>query len=194
MRIISGERRGAQLKAPAGLTTRPTLDRVRESLFSILHGIRADSRVLDLYAGSGALGLEALSRGAQHGVFVEQDRDACKVLTQNIQQLRYELRATAVFGSVWSASAQDQIQRQGPHDIILADPPYNHGRDEELIELCLPWLERENGCLVLQGGLQLREKLTGGDAGERKWQLDDHRRYGKTELLLISHKAGPDSD
>ena len=93
MRIIAGTARGRKIDAPEGIHTRPTLDRVRENLFNILQNRTRDSRVLDLFAGSGALSLEALSRGAAHAVLVDSDRNASRVQRKNLEQLGMDDRA-----------------------------------------------------------------------------------------------------
>lgn len=118
MRIIAGTHRGRKLTAPKGMATRPTTDRVREALFSILgplHGARA----VDLYAGSGALGFEALSRGAEHVWFIESGKAACQVLHDNAERLQFTSRATIV---------QREVQRAGSLlsnlDLVLSDPPW----------------------------------------------------------------------
>lgn len=123
MRIIAGEWRGRKIVAPKGDTTRPTADRTRERLFSMLTsrlGDFADLQVLDLFSGSGALGLEALSRGAAHCTFVEQDRDALKALEKNIETL--SANADIRIGSVLALG----VARK-PYDVILMDPPYDTG-------------------------------------------------------------------
>lgn len=118
MRIIAGTHRGRKLTAPKGMATRPTTDRVREALFSILgplHGARA----VDLYAGSGALGFEALSRGAAHVWFIESGKAACQVLHANAEHLQFTSRATIL---------QREVQRAGSLlsdlDLVLSDPPW----------------------------------------------------------------------
>lgn len=131
-RIVAGVFGGRRLAAPAGQLTRPTSDRVREALFSSLAsaygGHLRKLRVLDLYAGSGALGLEALSRGAEYAVFVESDPKAARVIKENIATLGVAgqteiLRARA-------ATAVSQPPAGGPFDIVLADPPYSVAEDE----------------------------------------------------------------
>lgn len=128
LRIIAGERRGFVLRAPQGPATRPTLGRVRESLFMILHPDLPDARVLDVCAGSGALGLEALSRGARHATFIEQARPALAALEENIQRLAWAERTHVV-----PHEALGVLKRPGPpageapYDLILLDPPYAQG-------------------------------------------------------------------
>lgn len=118
MRIIAGTHRGRKLQAPKGMATRPTTDRVREALFSILgplHGARA----VDLYAGSGALGFEALSRGAEHVSFIESGKAACQVLRDNAEHLQFTARCTIVHREVQRAGAL--LSRL---DLVLSDPPW----------------------------------------------------------------------
>ena len=121
MRIIAGERRGAKLEAVPGMNTRPTADRVKEGLFNIIQmEIASDTRVLDVFAGTGALGLEALSRGAKEAVFIEQAPQALAVLKRNIAKCRYEDRAYVLKGDALSHLATLQGQQ---FDLILLDPP-----------------------------------------------------------------------
>jgi len=123
MRIIAGKWRGRKIFAPTGEVTRPTADRTRERLFSMLTsrlGDFEDLQILDLFSGSGALGLEALSRGAAHCTFVEQDKDAIRALEKNIETLAAE--ADVRIGSVLHLG-----QARKPYDLILMDPPYDSG-------------------------------------------------------------------
>lgn len=123
MRVIAGAARGRALAAPRGLNTRPTPDRVKEALFSILGAAVNDATVLDLFAGTGALGLEALSRGASRAVFVERDRRALKALSQNIAAVapdRVEVLA------IPAERALELLSRRGTQfDLVFLDPPYD---------------------------------------------------------------------
>ena len=124
MRIISGAARGRPLAAPPGRATRPTSDRTREALFSTLEALRgplAGARVLDLYAGSGAVGLEALSRGAGYVVLVERDPRAVRTLRQNVE-------AVGLPGAQVQATAVDRVT-EGDFDVVFADPPYAEAVD-----------------------------------------------------------------
>ena len=121
MRIIAGEWGGRSIEAPPGLSTRPTADRVRETLFSMLAsrlGSFDGLRVADLFAGSGALGLEALSRGASQAAFVESDSEALRVLERNVEKLGANNRAHILAGSAV------KLPRSEPFHLIFADPPY----------------------------------------------------------------------
>lgn len=122
MRITGGVHRSRLLQAPRGSATRPTSDRVREALFGILdsRGAVAGARVLDLYAGTGALGIEALSRGAEHASFVERGREALAALSANVEALCAKEQVRIVRGNV--ASALKKLE--GPFDLVFVDPPY----------------------------------------------------------------------
>jgi 16S rRNA (guanine966-N2)-methyltransferase len=111
---------GRRLVAPAGAATRPTTDRVRESLFSILSGMGVldGARVVDLYAGTGALGIEAISRGAAHATFVESGRPALAALKENVRTLEVEGSATVIAGRV------EKLKVASPFDLVLVDPPW----------------------------------------------------------------------
>jgi 16S rRNA (guanine966-N2)-methyltransferase len=122
-RVISGSAGGLVLLAPDGKGTRPTSDRVKEALFSILAPRLADARVLDLYAGTGQLAIEALSRGAASAVFVDSDRAAVTLIRRNLERTRLADRATVLPTTV--ASALGRLGREGaPFDLVLLDPPY----------------------------------------------------------------------
>lgn len=121
MRVIAGELGGRRLVAPHGAATRPTSDRVREALFSILGDVAA-LRVLDVYAGTGALGIEALSRGAAFALFVESGRPAARALRENIAALALEARCAIVDKP--AERAIEAIAQHGPFDLVLLDPPY----------------------------------------------------------------------
>jgi 16S rRNA (guanine966-N2)-methyltransferase len=121
MRVIAGLYRGRTLRAPPGVRTRPTTDRVREAVFSVLGDV-TDARVLDLYAGSGALGIEALSRGAGHAVFVETWSRAAALIADNLRCLGETDRGVVVTAPVERATRL--IRRHAPFDLVLCDPPW----------------------------------------------------------------------
>ena len=123
MRIIAGEFGSRRIQTPTGTSTRPTLDKTRESLFNILSGRLAGARVLDLFAGSGALGLEALSRGAAHADFCDNSRQAAMAIAQNISSLQLEPR-TRLLRMDWSLALQTLAGESNRYDLIFLDPPY----------------------------------------------------------------------
>lgn len=183
MRIIAGEWRGRKLAAPKGDSTRPTADRARETLFAMLTsrlGAFEELRVADLFAGSGALGLEALSRGAEHCLFVEQDRAAVDVIRTNIAALGAGARARVETGSVMQLRAADR-----PLDLILADPPYRSGAGDVAIDrlLRLGWIGPETWVAM--------ETAFNEDVAVKGLVLDAERRVGKGKLSLLRLAADP---
>ena len=127
MRIIAGIHRGRGILPPPGRTTRPITDRVKESLFSILTGQISGARVADVFAGTGSLGLEALSRGARFCCFVERDRHALRLLKQNIQALTLEDLSNVTAKNAWLLPHWHN--KSEPFDLIFLDPPYADSRD-----------------------------------------------------------------
>ena len=120
MRVITGKARGVQLKTPEGMLTRPTADRVKEALFSIINFDLPGAAVLDLFGGTGQLGIEALSRGAKSAVFVDQREDACRIIRENLRRTKMETQ-----GRVVRSDYLDYLRRsREKFDIILLDPPY----------------------------------------------------------------------
>ena len=126
MRVISGSARGLKLKAPEGLSTRPTTDRIKESLFNIISADLYDCRFLDLFSGSGAIGTEALSRGAECAVMVDADFKSINIINDNVKAARVQDRAEVIKGDVVSAIKKLGL-RGDKFDIIFMDPPYNKG-------------------------------------------------------------------
>ena len=180
-RIVAGSARGRRLRTPTGQRTRPTADRVREALFSALEsalGSLEGLRVLDLYAGSGALGLEALSRGAASALFVEADHRACTVIGQNIASLGVA-GATVRRGSVGAVLAAGADR---PVDLVFADPPYELG-DTEVGEILAALVE---GGWTEPGTIAVVERGASGSALKwpDAWTVWPQRRYGDTRLEL----------
>jgi len=132
MQVIAGELRGRRLHAPRGRAVRPTLGRVREAVFSILGARAAGPRVLDLYAGTGALGIEALSRGAEQTTFVERSRNHIELLRRNLEELGVAGRAEVRQGEVDRALVRLETEGRR-YDLVLADPPYGRGLAESLL-------------------------------------------------------------
>lgn len=175
MRIIAGEKRGHALFAPAGKTTRPTLSRVRESMFSILGDRVIDARAMDLFAGAGTLGLEALSRGAAHCVFVERARPAVEALFRNVEKLGYQDRALIQVDDVgrW---IRRQHGSESPYSLIMIDPPYGSNLEQIVgqIEAHLPLAD--DAAVVVQCGC--REVVPKVE----RLRLARSEKYGDTAL------------
>lgn len=149
MRIISGSARGRKLREPQGMDTRPTTDKVKESLFNIIQFELEGRRVLDLYAGTGQLGLEALSRGAEHCTFVDQRREAATLVRENIQLCRFEAQARVVQEEALSFLALCREK----FDVVFLDPPYHSGLLEKSLERLTQFdILREHGIIVCESG------------------------------------------
>lgn len=183
MRIVAGSLRGRRIAAPAGELTRPTSDRVREGLFSSLTsriGAFDEERVLDAFAGSGALGIEAISRGALSATFVESARSALSALTSNIASLEISDRSHVVQGDVFGRAGRGAVVG-GPFTLLFLDPPYRINKFEvrRLIEDLL-----DNG-LLTRGALVVWEHASGSDADwpDRCAELGTHR-YGSTTVSI----------
>src|SRR6185437_3673919 len=148
MRIIAGQKKGARIFAPKGHDTRPTADRTREAAFNLI-GPVADAAVLDLFAGSGAMGLEALSRGARRCVFVEADRAACAIVRANLEKLRFT-GAVVLCTDAFQALREERAAKR-LYDLVLADPPYDAwGELEPRLAEALPPVLGPDGLLVVE--------------------------------------------
>ncbi|MCD8157780.1 MAG: 16S rRNA (guanine(966)-N(2))-methyltransferase RsmD, partial [Clostridiales bacterium] len=131
--VISGSKKGLKLKAPKGLSTRPTTDRIKESLFNILSPVLRECRFLDMFAGSGGIGIEALSRGASEVFFIDRDREALKVIKDNIQKADFS-RQAVVLGFDWKTALKHIENRGLKFDVIFMDPPYNSDFIENILD------------------------------------------------------------
>src|SRR5216117_74954 len=148
MRIIAGSRKGARIFAPRGLDTRPTGDRVREAAFNLI-GPVDDAAVLDLFAGSGAMGLEALSRGAAHATFVESDREACRTINRNLDKLGLG-QATVLCQEALTALRTD-ARESTRYDLVLVDPPYRRFSSlQNVLIQHLPQILATDGLLLVE--------------------------------------------
>ncbi|MBI4201184.1 MAG: 16S rRNA (guanine(966)-N(2))-methyltransferase RsmD [Chloroflexi bacterium] len=176
MRISGGEARGLRLHSPQTSAVRPTSDRVRGALFQRVGEFVMDARVLDLYAGTGALGLEALSRGAAWVDFVEQDVRICQVIQDNLHRAGFDQRA-----HVYRAKVEKALTfLAGPYGLVLLDPPYDvPGVDSVAEALGLSALVEDGGLVILEHSH--RALLAEGYGGLR---LRERRRYGDTVLSI----------
>ena len=168
MRIIAGEWKGHPIQAPSGGRTRPTTDRVREAWMSMMQPVLRDARVLDLFAGSGSLGLEAVSRGARFAAFVERNGGVLRTLRSNIKRLGAESRTTVVRAD--ALTFLDEVE-PGDYDVIVADPPYGSGEAAALAELFLR--EPVAGSLWIEH--RVSDRLPDAETA-------DSRRYGDTMI------------
>ncbi len=173
MRIVAGQWRGRRIEAPSGLAVRPTLDRVREAWMSILQYEIPGSRVIDLFSGSGALGLEMLSRGAAAADFVERDPKTLRVLEKNIELLGAKDTATIRRGD--AVRFAEKLE-ENAYDVAVADPPYKSGFALKLVEV---WLQRPFS-RILSVEHDSHEKLPGSD---------ETRRYGTAAITFYRREA-----
>lgn len=150
MRVISGSARGRKLIAPEGLETRPTTDRIKESLFNIIAMDLYDCAFLDLFSGSGGIGIEALSRGAKKAVFVEKSAKAAAVIEENIKAARVDDRATLLKTDVLAAINMLKNKNE-KFNIIFLDPPYSAGLYESVLDaICKTGILNEDGYIICE--------------------------------------------
>ena len=181
MRIISGKARGTKLFTLDGLNTRPTLDRVKEPLFSIIQEYVLDSDVLDLFAGSGALGLEALSRGAKSVILCDNSKEAVDIIYKNITKTKLNAE---VINNDFVKTLKRLDGRQ--FDIIFLDPPYETNYLEEAINKIVELnLLKENGLIIAETDNQEKvEKIKKLDI-----TISDIRKYGRVILIFLNRKG-----
>ena len=174
MRIIAGSRRGARIAAPRGVATRPTGDRVREAAFNLIGPVDG-ATVLDLFAGSGAFGLEALSRGAASTTFVESDRAACRTISENLEKLQLTGARVVCADAVWTLR-----QETRSYELVLVDPPYEQwGELEAKLAQHLPRVLAPDGLLVVETSSRTEPALP--------LALRTSRRYGSARITLFEH-------
>lgn len=183
MRVISGEARGRPLKAVPGQTTRPTTDKVKEALFSMIGPYFDGERVLDLFAGTGGLGIEALSRGAGHAVFVDANMRSVEIVRANLAATRLEAKAE-VFRQD-AAKAIKLLEQRGarPFDLVFLDPPYAMKNcDALLLELAARGLANEDTVAVI-------EHESGFEYGENIGRYERRRlaTYGETAVSIYRY-------
>lgn len=184
MRILAGDKKGHALCAPRGLQTRPTLGRVRESLFSILGAHVIDSHVVDLFAGAGSLGLEALSRGAAHCTFVERERAALEALRANIEKLDYASSSTVVPDSAerWIARPHAGV----PCDLALLDAPYEQQVSTRTLNLIAAHLPLSANAIVV-AQCSTRESVPDETGTLHRYRTE---KYGDTALHFFEISEG----
>ena len=186
MKIVAGEWRRRPLVAPKGEATRPSSDRTRETLFSMLasrFGTFEGLRVADLFAGSGALGLEALSRGAAHCLFVEEDAQAIRALRQNIANLRATAQSDVRAASVFSLGPVKE-----PLDLILLDPPYHSGAGSVALDRLgrLGWIGPATW-VAIEVAAKEEVKL-------KALEVESERKVGAARLVLLRQEVAPAAD
>ena len=181
MRIIAGESKNKKLKTRKGIETRPTLGSIKESLFSIITPYIENARILDLFSGTGNIALEALSRGAQKAIMIEQDQGALKVIIENINHLGYENKSRAYKND--SIRAIEILGRKGEKfDIIFMDPPYK----QDFCSKSLIAIEKNN--ILAEDGLIICEHHAFEELGDEvaTFKKADQRKYGKKTMTFYT--------
>lgn len=185
MRVIAGSAKRLQLKTIPGMETRPTTDRIKETLFNMLQPELLDCRFLDLFSGSGAIGIEALSRGASEAVFVEQNPAAVLCIKENLKTTRLEKGATVIQDDVLRALSS--LMRDGKSfDLIFMDPPYRMGWEQKILELI------KDSSLAEQASLIIVEASLDTDFGwieEAGYQIVKNKEYKTNKHVFISKKT-----
>ena len=186
MRVVAGTARGTVLKTPEGMLTRPTADRVKEAVFSILPFDVEDAVVLDLFGGTGQLGIEALSRGAKRAVFVDHQQKACELIRENLRRTKFSQQASVVRGDYLEYLKRTKEQ----FDIILLDPPYAEIFLENALN-CIAEIDilRDNGIIVTERPLEkaLEIQLPG-------YSRSRDYKYGKTLITLYRRQNEGDEE
>ena len=184
MRVIAGDARGRQLLAPKSLRVRPTADRVKEALFSMLVsrlGEFEGMRVLDIFAGTGNLGIEALSRGASYAVFVDSHRESAEVIRKNLELTRYSDQAKVVLQE--AAAALKWLARgEAPFHLIFLDPPYQEGHTERILEIL-------SDSPLLDGGTTVVAEFSAKEKIPRSFgrlEETERRVYGDTAVSFLT--------
>lgn len=185
MRIISGTARGTKLYTLEGQTTRPTLDRVKESLFNIIQNEIIDSNFLDVFSGSGAIGLEAASRGAKKVILCDKSKDAINVIKKNIEKTHLKEKVE-LFNLDYETLLKTKIKEK--MDIIYIDPPYNSDFAIKSVEYIINQkLVNENSTIIIETDNEdkILEELKKTDI-----EIVDKRRYGRATLIFIKFRKG----
>jgi 16S rRNA (guanine(966)-N(2))-methyltransferase RsmD len=183
MRVIAGEYRGRRLISPEGRDVRPTIDRVKEAMFSILAGAVEDAVVLDLFSGSGNLGIEALSRGAKFCYFVDAAKKSIDLIRKNIEIVGAEARSKVVH-SDYRRAIEVLLAKRERIDLILIDAPYNMCEYDEILSA----FEKEGGSILSEDAVMVieRDRKHGGYALPAGLKPEKTRKYGQTELDIIT--------
>lgn len=185
MRVISGIAKGTHLDSLEGNNTRPTLDRVKEALFNILQYDVQDANVLDLFSGSGALAIEALSRGAKYCVLCDKSNEAIKIIKNNLKKTKLEEKAKVIKSDY--IKALQLLKQENKFDLIFIDPPYKDNIAVKAIQTIIEFnLLSENGIIILETDDDKRELE---NLKKINVNIYDLRKYGRVKLLFLNRKG-----
>ncbi|WZL74798.1 16S rRNA (guanine(966)-N(2))-methyltransferase RsmD [Clostridiaceae bacterium 35-E11] len=184
MRVIAGSLKGRRLKTPKGIETRPTTDRVKESIFSIIHAHIIDSIIIDLFSGTGNLGIEALSRGAEKVFFVDKNKNSIQLIKENIESMGLKSKSEILFCDALKAIKQ-LASLSHKFDIIFMDPPYSKG----LILPCMEAINAED--MLKEDGIILVEHDTKDTLPDNVGRLikRKEKKYGNTMISIYAEEA-----
>jgi len=175
MRVTGGEFKGRPLKSTPGLTVRPTTDKIRQSIFNILMNDIEETEVLDLFAGSGSLGIEALSRGAKSAVFVEQGHAQTEAIKRNLKALGLP---GEILHADYKSGCRKLSEENRQFDMIFADPPYEKYSPDDVAKAVLQYN------LLRIGGFLILEHKSGGKVNDSRFTLLKRKKYGQTEVTF----------
>ena len=185
MRVISGKARGTKLNSIESLSTRPTLDRVKESLFNIIQNRIENSTVLDLFAGSGAIGIEFISRGCNKVYFCEKLNEAAKMVKKNLEKTRF-LEESEVIVKDYKEALKDLKKRNIKFDTVFIDPPYKDDIAVKATELIISLnLLNHDGIIIIETDEKDRELK---NLEKLKVEVYDLRKYGRVSLIFLNQK------
>ena len=185
MRVISGVARGTKLNSIDSTDTRPTLDRVKEALFNIIQNIIDDSIVLDLFAGSGAIGIECISRGAKKAFFCEKSHIAAQMINQNLKKTKFENKSE-IFEKDFRKCLIELSKKNIKFDIIFIDPPYKENLAVDAVKqiISLDLLEK-NGIIIIETDEEKRDLR---ELEILQVEVYDLRKYGRVHLIFLNRK------
>ena len=184
MRIIGGKARGTKLYTLEGLTTRPTLDRVKESIFNIIQQDILDAEVLDLFSGSGAIGLEMLSRGAKKAIVCDKSKQAIEIINKNIEKTHMQ-EYVKIYNMDYEKCLEEN--KNQVFDFIYLDPPYNTNFIEKSLEIIIQYkMLKKDGTIILETDDENRilDKIKNMDV-----IIKDKRKYGRASVIFLNIKA-----
>lgn len=185
MRVISGLARGTKLDSIESLDTRPTLDRVKESLFNIIQNRIQDSEVLDLFAGSGAIGIEFISRGCKKAYFCEKSYEASKMIKKNLEKTRFESKSK-IFEKDYKKCLEQLSNNEIKIDIVYIDPPYKQNLAGKAVEQIISLdLLKTDGIIIIETDEEERDLK---ELEKLEVEVYDLRKYGRVHLIFLSRK------
>lgn len=186
MRIIGGKARGTKLYTLEGSNTRPTLDRVKESLFNIIQNIIQDSVFLDLFSGSGAIGLEAASRGAKRAILCDKSKSAVQIINKNIEKTHLEEKIK-IYNNDFKEVLENKINEK--LDIIYLDPPYDTNYSYEALKIIIEKdLLKEDSTVIIE--TDQKEKIIKQIETLENLEISDIRKYGRAILIFLNKRKG----